>query len=233
MIYLKDVNFAYNNGPIVLQDINLEIKVGEFIGVVGPNGSGKTTLLKLIAGLLKPNNGRIAMATTALGYVAQFTTFNNDFPISVADTVLMGRLRNTRVLGNYTKADRQQACKILEKLEIADLRNKPLNSLSGGQLQRVMIARALVCKPKVLLLDEPTANIDIHAEKNIFELLQQLNEEGITILVVSHDVGFISQYIKRVICVNKQLRCHITSKLTPALIQELYGMKVKVVRHDS
>lgn len=230
-ISLQDVNFAYNSGPNVLDNINLEIVRGEFVGIVGPNGGGKTTLLKLIIGLLQPDKGKVVITKNRVGYVPQFSTFQNDFPISVAETVLMGRLGTNRAIGGYSKVDKQKMRETLAKLEIEALHNKPIDSLSGGQLQRVMVARALVCEPQILLLDEPTANVDVPAEKNIFDLLKMINKEGITILVVSHDIGFISQYIARVVCVNRELRCHPTSKLTPRLLQELYGMPVRVVRH--
>ena len=119
----------------------------------------------------------------------------------------------------------------LQQLEITHLKDKPINSLSGGELQRVMIARALACEPQLLLLDEPTANIDIHAEKNIFDLLKMINT-NVSIVVVSHDIGFVSRYIKRVACLNKTLVCHKTATLTPELIEQMYGISVRAVRHE-
>lgn len=225
IVSLQDINFSYDNKNLVLENINLEIAEGEFIGIVGPNGGGKTTLLKLILGLLKPTNGEITvfgkepkLASKQIGYVPQFSAFNRDFPISVKDVVEMG-------LGGGDS----RIAQILEKLEIVHLKNKSISSLSGGELQRVIIARALACEPKLLLLDEPTSNIDIHAEENIFDLLKNIN---ITIVIVSHDIGFVSRYIKRVICVSKTLVCHPTAALTPDIIQKLYGIAVRAVRHE-
>jgi zinc transport system ATP-binding protein len=232
IISLKNINFSYNNKPLVLENINLDILAGEFIGIVGPNGGGKTTLLKIIMGLLKPTTGTVqALENKLIGYVPQFSTFNRDFPISVKNMVLMGRLGNTRVLGGFTKQDKNLALQVLQKLAIEYIANKPIATLSGGELQRAMIARALVCEPKILLLDEPTANIDIHAEQNIFDLLKIINQEGVTILIVSHDIGFVSRYIERVACLNKTLVCHSTSALTPEIIQQLYGDAIRAVRH--
>ncbi len=225
LVSLQDINFSYDNRNLVLENINLEIAEGEFIGVVGPNGGGKTTLLKLILGLLKPTNGEITvfgsapkLASKQIGYVPQFSTFNRDFPITVKNVVEMGCGRGD-----------SRIAQILGKLEIGHLKNKSISSLSGGELQRVMIARALTCDPKLLLLDEPTSNIDIHAEKNIFDLLKEIN---VTIVVVSHDIGFVSRYIKRVICVSKTVVCHPTTALTPDTIQKLYGIAVRAVHHE-
>lgn len=238
IVSLKDVNFAYNGGPLVLEDINFEIYQNEFIGIIGPNGGGKSTLLKLIMGLLKPATGKINVfnkppeaSRKAIGYVPQFTTFNREFPISVTDVVLMGRLGNTKRFSGYRKQDRNVVYKVLEQLEVEKLQNRPIGTLSGGQLQRVMIARALACEPKLLLLDEPTANIDIHAEKSVLDILNEINRE-VAIVIVSHDIGFVSRYIKKVACLNKTLLCHRTTELTAELIQQLYGVSVRAIHHE-
>lgn len=234
IIESNQLNFAYSKREKVLQDVSFTVEQGEFIGIVGPNGAGKTTLLKLILGLLKPQSGKLFIKDKSIGYVPQFKTFKRDFPITVNDVVLMGRLSNSRFPKcHFSNTDKKIAAEVLAKLEIQNLATKPIDTLSGGQLQKVMVARALISKPKILLLDEPTANIDVGAGHNIFDLLSKINQEGVTILAVSHDVGFISQYIKRVFCINKVLCCHNTAEITPELIQDIYGMKVKVVRHDS
>jgi zinc transport system ATP-binding protein len=239
VISFTNVNFSYNHGPIILKDINLQVAAGEFIGIVGPNGGGKTTLLKLILGLLKPNLGTITvlkqrseLTRHLVGYVPQFSNFDRDFPISVEQVILSGRLGKTSLLGAYTRNDRKKISTILEQLEISHLLKYSIGDLSGGQLQRVLIARALACEPKILLLDEPTANTDIHAEKNIFDLLKIINQT-VTILLVSHDIGFISHYIKRVACINTTLICHYTSTLTPKLITELYDLPIKAIGHHN
>ncbi len=238
IVLLKGVNFAYNGGPLVLEDINFEIYRNEFIGIIGPNGGGKSTLLKLIMGLIKPTTGKITVfnkppeaSRKTIGYVPQFTTFNREFPISVKDVVLMGRLGNTRTFAGYRKKDRDIVYKVLEQLEVEKLQNRPIGTLSGGQLQRVMIARALACEPKLLLLDEPTANIDIHAEKSVLDILNEINRE-VAIVIVSHDIGFVSRYIKKVACLNKTLLCHRTTELTAELIQQLYGVSVRAIHHE-
>jgi len=238
VITLDHVSFSYG-GPLVLEHVDLTITEGEFLGLVGPNGSGKSTLLKVILGLLTPASGRITVmgqdpadARDFIGYVPQFGTFVPGFPISVEETVLMGRLGKTRMMGGYRSEDRTLAHQAMVDAGILDIRNRPLEKLSGGQLQRVLIARALVIKPEILLLDEPTSNVDLRAEEDIFELLKHLNEH-MTIIVVSHDIGFISQYITHVACLNRTLLCHQTAALTSDVIEQLYGRPVRVIRHES
>ena len=236
VIKICDLHFSYGN-PVILEDIQLDIKANEFVGMVGPNGSGKTTLLKIILGLLDPDKGSVEVlgkqphqTVKEIGYMPQFTAFSRDFPISVEETVLMGRLGNTSSIGFFSKKDKQLAGESMEAVEILDLKKRSIGSLSGGQLQRVLIARALACNPKIMILDEPTANIDMKAEKDIFDLLKKLNKK-ITIIVGSHDIGFISQYITKVACINRTLVCHPTSELTGETIENLYGTHVHMVHH--
>jgi zinc transport system ATP-binding protein len=148
----------------------------------------------------------------------------------VEEVVLMGRLGKTSSIGFFNKADKRAAEKSMNDVEILDLRKRAIGSLSGGQLQRVLIARALTCEPKIMILDEPTANIDMKIEKDIFDLLKQLNE-SVTIIVVTHDIGFISQYIDRVACINRTLICHPTSELTGETIENMYGTHMHMVHH--
>ncbi len=238
IIILDGVSFRYEE-LMVLEEICLTIRKKDFLGIVGPNGGGKSTLLKLILGLLTPQKGTITVFGTTpkearlkIGYVPQFATFDRNFPISVRDTVLQGRLGRTRTLLGYRREDREAACQALKEVEILDLHHRPLTALSGGQLQRVLIARALACQPEVLILDEPTAHIDPKVEEGIFELLKRLNER-LTVIVVSHDIGFITRYITRVACLNQRLVCHETSKITGEVIEKLYGGPLSLVRHDT
>ena len=236
VIKIRDLHFNYGDVPI-LEDINIDIQRKEFIGMVGPNGSGKTTLLKIILGLLAPDHGTVEVlgkppvqSVKDVGYMPQLAPFSRDFPISVEETVLMGRLGKTSSMGFFRKEDKQLAAESMEAVEILDLRKRSIGSLSGGQLQRALIARALTCNPEIMILDEPTANVDMKVEKDIFDLLKKLNEK-ITIIVVTHDIGFISQYIDRVACINRTLICHPTSELTGETIENLYGTHVHMVHH--
>ena len=235
-IEINNVSFKYDK-PVVLKDISLDIKQGEFIGIVGPNGGGKSTLLKLVLGLLIPTSGTVrvmgqypAKGRSAIGYVAQYAKFEKNFPITVLDTVLMGRISGRPSLWGYSSEDIQLAEKALRETEIADLKDRILDTLSGGQLQRVLIARALVGDPKILILDEPTSNVDSRMEADIFDLLKKLNEKS-TIIVVSHDIGFISGYVNRVACLNQTLICHETAAISGKTIEELYGGSVHMIQH--
>ena len=236
VIKICDLDFSYG-GPTILENIQLDIEAKEFVGMVGPNGSGKTTLLKIILGLLKPDKGSVKvlgipphLSVKEIGYMPQFTPFSRSFPITVEETVLMGRLGKTSKIGLFSKSDKELAAESMEAVEVINLRKRPIGSLSGGQLQRVLIARALTCNPEIMILDEPTANVDMKVEKDIFDLLKKLNEK-ITIIVVTHDIGFISQYITKVACINRTLICHPTSQLTGETIENLYGTHVHMVHH--
>jgi zinc transport system ATP-binding protein len=235
-IGLSAVSFSYT-GPLVLDRVSLEIAEGEFVGLVGPNAGGKSTLLKIILGLLDPTAGRVEVLGRAprearrhLGYVPQHPTFARDFPVTVEQIVLMGRLSGMRPFGRFSAADRAVAQRCMQETEVHDLARRQPFTLSGGQLQRVLIARALACEPRILILDEPTANIDARMEGEIFDLLRQINRR-LTILVVSHDVAFISGYIQRVACLNRTLVCHPTTPLDSHLIEALYQSPVRRVQH--
>ncbi len=235
-VELQRVSFSYG-GPLVLEDIDLVVEEGEFLGLVGPNASGKSTLLKVMLGLLRPSAGRVrifgrhpADSRHAIGYVPQFATFRRDFPILVQDMVLLGRLGTTRAVGGYGAEDRTAAERAMRETQVWDVRAAPIGTLSGGQLQRALVARALVSNPKLLILDEPTSNIDVLAEADIFQLFRALNER-MTIVVVSHDVGFITQYVHRVACLNRTLVCHPTGAITGEVIAQLYGTPVRLIDH--
>jgi zinc transport system ATP-binding protein len=236
-IEINNLNFSFDE-LLILENINMKIERGDFAGLVGPNGGGKTSILKLILGLYKPQTGKISIFGGSLkkhrksiGYVPQYANFNSDFPISVLDTVLQGRLGVTRGFGRYGKQDKTIAHKVMQETEIIDLSQRPIQSLSGGQMQRVLVARALAVEPEILLLDEPTANIDQRAEKDIFDLFKSINQR-MTILIISHDIGFVSDYINKVFCLNKTLICHDASPVTSDTIHALYGEHVSEVHHQ-
>lgn len=237
IIEIQNVSFRYDR-LLVLDNVSLEINKGEFIGIVGPNGGGKSTLLKLMLGFLGPEKGSIrifgkpaAKGRSEIGYVAQYANFEKNFPITVLDTVLMGRTSARSFLWNYSSEDIELAEQALKKTEIVNLKRRILNTLSGGQLQRVLIARALVGDPRILILDEPTSNVDSRMEEDIFDLLKKLNEKS-TIIVVSHDIGFISEYVNRVACLNQTLICHETASISGKTIEELYGGSVHMIQHS-
>lgn len=236
-VHVDGLSFSYDGTPVI-RDADLVIQTGEFVTVVGPNGGGKTTLLRLMLGLLTPTAGTVRVfgrppseSRRLMGYVPQHSHTDPEFPVSVLDVVLMGRLGRTRLVGGYTHADTDAAVSALDEVELAELCRRPFSSLSGGEKQRALIARALASRPDILLLDEPTASLDVAMESGLYQILDRLRER-LTILLVSHDLAFVSGFTDRVACVNRTVALHSTSEVTPALINELYGRNVRFVRHD-
>ena len=236
-IVCRGLSFGYDGRP-VLNNVDISIPEGDFVCVVGPNGSGKTTLLKIALGLLKPTTGSIEVlgqrpdrSRGRIGYVPQHPRLDPLFPVSAMDVVLMGRLGRTRALGAWSADDREQARRALDEVGLADREGHHFASLSGGQKQRVLIARALAGDPELLLLDEPTAGLDAHIEEGFYRLLQELNRR-LTIVLVSHDLGFVSGFVRSVVCVGRDVVIHPTSAVTGEVIADLYGSDVRLVRHD-
>ena len=234
-IEVTGVTFAYHSQP-VLTDVHFVIDPGDRVCMVGPNGGGKTTLVKLILGLLSPDQGTIRVfgqppqrQQQRMGYVPQHSHFDPRFPISVLEVVCMGRLSGTT--GHYGAEDRKAARQALDLVGLSPLADRPFSDLSGGQRQRVLIARALATGGDILILDEPTANIDKASEQGLFDLLAALGD-GITIIMVTHEVGFASTFFQRMICVNNRVYVHPTSELTGELIQDIYGGPLQMIRHD-
>jgi zinc transport system ATP-binding protein len=261
VISLRDVTFSYG-GPPALEDVSLSVEPRQAVCVVGPNGGGKTTLVKLILGLLRPQRGEVRVfgepprrSRRRAGYMPQHSQYDPLFPVSVMDIVLMGRLGQSDVAqppsavtagwhsrgrlwhrlrgltGWPGRADRRAALEALEEVGMKDFWRQPFAALSGGQRQRALIARALCCKPELLLLDEPTSNVDSLVEARLLELLRELNRR-MTIVMVSHDLGFVSGFVESVICVNRRVVVHPTSRLNGQVIHDLYGGEVRMVRHD-
>ncbi len=236
-IVMRGLWFSYDGYP-VLEDVNLLIPQGDFVSVVGPNGGGKTTLLKLILGLLRPSQGEVHVfglipdeARPRIGYMPQQSQLDPQFPATVMDVALMGRLGHGRSFGPYSRSDKEIVSAALHQVGLYELRKKVFSSISGGQRQRLFIARALACEPDLLLLDEPTANLDAVMEGDLYELLQTLNQR-LTVVMVSHDIGFVSQVVRSVICVKRKVLMHPTCEITGEMINEMYGSPMRMVRHN-
>ena len=227
IVEIRDVCFSYN-GQEVLQDVNFDVAEGDFIAMIGPNGGGKTTLLRLMLGLLKPAHGSVRVlgmpakkASHHIGYVPQEVHGNRSFPITALEVVLMGKLSPGKRFSRKSRQDREEAMEALARMDMADFGGRRIDELSGGQRQRVYIARALVTRPKLLLLDEPTASIDTRGQSEFFKLLKDINKD-VAILVVSHDLLVISTYVKSVACVNKRLHYHCQAEITGDMIDMMY-----------
>jgi zinc transport system ATP-binding protein len=236
-VVIDNLSYSYD-GHLVLEDVEITIDSLDFLSIVGPNGGGKTTLLKIILGLLRPTAGTVRVfglrpeeARPRIGYMPQHAHLDPQFPANVMDVVLMGRLGKGRSYGPYSRRDKLEARKALESVDLIDKQGEPFSNLSGGQRQRALIARALACQPDMLLLDEPTANLDLAMEGELYELLSRLNRE-MTILMVSHDLGFVSRYVRKVVCVKRKVLMHPTSEITGEIINEIYGAPMRMVRHD-
>lgn len=227
-VEVRELWFRYEN-TWILENINLDIPHGDFLAILGPNGSGKTTLIKLILGILSPNKGTISIygeppkkACKFIGYMPQYLSYPANLPLKVMDVVLMGCIKEHSFMGFYSKKNKLDALNTLELLSITHLKDRLMTSLSQGQRQRVLIARALVSRPKILFLDEPTSNIDERGKCGFFELLRELNKE-ITIVVISHDIGVISRYVKSIACVNRNLFYHSRPDISKDVITNVYG----------
>ncbi len=228
IIQLENITCSYDRGP-VLEDVCLSVPAGDFLAIIGPNGSGKTTLIKVILGLLHPQHGSVRVfgrnpesVSGRIGYVPQQLNFKPEFPITVEQVVRMG-LAGSRGQGwRFTAEEKERSRQALERVEMQEYAGRRIKRLSGGQLQRVIIARALVSDPSLLLLDEPTSNLDPHGAFCFYEFLAELNRH-ITIVVVSHDIHIVSSKVKSVACVNKRLFYNPGPGMTPEMLSLMYG----------
>jgi zinc transport system ATP-binding protein len=225
-------------GEVILEGINLRVLPGDFFAIIGPNGGGKTTLLKVILGLIPPDRGTIRILgglpiekRHLLGYVPQLRTFDFNYPLSVREMVLSGLLgRKTGIFKTFNDADYGLADKALSTMGVTHLADRIIRNLSGGEQQRVVIARALVGDPKVLLLDEPTVFVDTPTETQFYDILGNL-ARSMTIILVTHDIGVIISHVTKVACLNRRLYTHDSKELTEDMIQGAYKCPVDIIAH--
>jgi len=234
IIGLKNVEVYFDSTPI-LENVSLSIKQKDFLAIIGPNGGGKTTLLKVILGLIKPNKGEVKIfgrnpreGRKLIGYLPQYTFFDLNFPMSVFDVVFMGRYRG--IFRNYSKEDKNAAFNALKTVGMLEFKDRQIGKLSGGQLQRVFIARAIARQPKLLLFDEPTASIDPEMQKSFYELLLKLKKK-MAIVLVTHDIGVISVYVDKITCLNRRLFYHGPVEEGLKKLEEVYECPIELVAH--
>jgi len=238
VLEVDHVSFSYGATP-VLEDVNLILQDGDFLGIIGPNGGGKSTLLKIILGLIQPTHGSVRVwgqaperSSHRIGYVPQHTTFDRRFPINVWDVVMTGRLSRSHMLKPYTEEDRLKARDSLETVGMLPLQHRPIGELSGGQQQRALIARALVRDPSLLLLDEAMAAVDPSGQEDMYALLDQLSKR-MSIMMVSHNLSAISTYVDKVACLNQRLYYHGSKEISAEDIQAAYGCPVELLAHGA
>lgn len=234
ILSLKNVSLSFDNVQ-VLKNVSINIRKGDFIGIIGPNGGGKTSLVKLMLGLLKPDSGTVAYfiphtsGQSKIGYLPQVHGFDNKFPISVQDVILSGLPATKGLISRHTSSEKEKAASWMEKLGIISLKNKPIGKLSGGEMQRVFLCRSLISEPELIILDEPDTYVDNSFEKELYEQLVELNEK-MAIVLVSHDVGTITYYIKSIACVNKELHYHDSNVITEKQLAS-YNCPVQIITH--
>lgn len=242
VIELDRVSVAFQD-TLALEDVSLSVPAGSSLAIIGPNGAGKTTLLQVILGVVRPVSGTVRVFGRApwelgadrrrIGYVPQLMSVDLNFPVSAREVVLMGRYGRIGLGRRPTRADRAAAELALERVGIADLAERPIARLSGGQRQRVFLARALANEPELLLLDEPTTGVDVASSESLYELLQALYNAGMTMLLVSHDVGVVASYVQGVVCINRRLVAHGRPEvvLGSEELAEMYGCAAMFFHH--
>jgi len=235
LVEIRNLSAGYGQN-IILRDVNLSIQQFDFVGVIGPNGGGKTTLLKALLGLLTPISGEINFSESMtegnshrIGYLPQINNIDRKFPVTVFDVVRSGLMSRKRLTGRYNSEENDRANELMLEMGISGIRNKAIGELSGGQIQRALLCRALVNSPKLLILDEPNTYVDNRFERELYEKLKVLNEK-LAILLVSHDLGTISTYVKSYACVNGSLHYHTGNKVTPELLKS-YECPIQIISH--
>jgi len=243
IIEVKDLSFAYGS-ETVLKNITLDIHQGDYIGVIGPNGAGKTTLFKIMLGLLPPKEGTIKLFGTdiktfkdwsKIAYVPQKTVnFDLNFPATVQEVVAMNRTAKKSLFSKVTAEDKKAISKALDQVEMGGYKNRLIGELSGGQAQRVFIARALVNQPEVLFLDEATTGVDARSQDEFYKILRRLNQElGLTLVLVSHDIERVTREVMHIACVDQTLTCHLSPEeyIKESQTTDFFGGKYKIITH--
>lgn len=242
IISLRSIDVEYDS-TIALQDVSLDIYPDDFLGIIGPNGGGKTSLVKVILGAV-PYKGEVLYSPTLLGngktattnqrligYLPQQSDFDRSFPISVIEVVMSGLQATKGIFKRYTVADRTKAMQLLDMAGIAGLAKRQICEISGGQMQRVLLCRAVIVEPKLLILDEPTNFVDNQFENELYTLLKQLNKQ-MAIVMVSHDIGTITSVVKSIVCVNRSVHRHDSNIITPEQLEN-YHCPIQIISHGN
>jgi len=229
---LDHVSAGYN-GDTVLKDVSISVRANDFIGVIGPNGGGKTTMIKVLLGVIQPFKGQVKFPSgkIKIGYLPQASQIDKSFPISVREVVESGLKPKNRWFPLLEKKQKEKVISLLNKTGLAEYIDSPIGSLSGGQLQRTLLCRAIINEPNLLVLDEPNTYVDKNFEGELYKWLQELNER-MAIVLVSHDVGTISSMVKTIACVNGNLHHHKSNTLTSELLK-IYNCPIDLIAHGN
>ena len=232
LIDVKHVSFGYGGAP-VLKDIDFTVDAGQFTGIVGPSGSGKTSLLKVLLGTVTPHHGGVVRRQgIAVSYVPQLETVNWNFPVTVAECVLMSRA-SRRLMPWATREEKADVAAVLERLGISDLGNRHIRALSGGQQQRMFIARALVRRPELLLMDEPTSGVDVGTRHEVLHLLDDLNREGLAIVLTTHDLNGMASHLPHLVALQQRIIAagSPAEVIVPSVLEQVFGARLEVLQH--
>lgn len=240
IIEIQNLNVGYENKPDVLKNVSLTVFENDFLGIIGPNGGGKTTLLKAILGLIQPASGNIAFFDKGkkvnhinIGYLPQINQIDKKFPISVHEVILSGLTLRGKFIKRYSANDKRKVLPVAEKMGVENLLDRAIGELSGGQLQRVLLGRAIIDNPKLIILDEPSSYVDKLFETNFYKLLDEINKD-IAIVLVSHDVGTIISQVKNIACVNQNLHYHCGSNISQEWLMGAYdSCPIEILGHGS
>jgi zinc transport system ATP-binding protein len=236
IIEIEHLSAGYDRN-IVLRDVNLRVYEQDFLGIIGPNGGGKTTLIKLILGLMKPAGGEIRFfsdgkpaTNLSMGYLPQYNAIDKKFPISVYDVVLSGLSRKKSLLKSFTSEHHRKVEEVISHMGLQGLEKKAIGQLSGGQLQRALLGRAIVSNPEVVILDEPNTYIDQRFESRLYEILSEINKER-AIILVSHDIGTVVSNVKSIACVNETLDYHPDSEVSAEWLEAKFECPIELLGH--
>ena len=233
-ISIRNLRVRYDN-VIALEHVNLDIYADDFLGIIGPNGGGKSSLVKAIMGAVE-HSGEIEISDILrkdnhykIGYMPQVSQFDMRFPISIEEVVLSGLQTEKGFFGRYTKTDKELARRTLEKMGIAELASRPIGEVSGGEMQRALLCRAIISEPKLLILDEPTNFVDNSFEREFYAMVQELSH-NMAVMIVSHDLGTITSVVKSIVCVNRTAHRHDSNILTEEQLRN-YNCPIQIVSH--
>ena len=235
MIEIKNLYAGYD-GRIVLRDVNLTVCERDFLGIIGPNGGGKTTLIKCILGLLKPVSGEIlyngGRLPPTIGYLPQYSSIDRKFPITVEEVVLSGLSSKKPLVSRFNALHREKARNVMARMGLEGMEKRAVGALSGGQLQRALLGRAIISDPQVVILDEPGTYIDKRFEARLYELLAEINKEC-AIILVSHDIGTVLQQVKSIACVNETLDYHPDTGITEEWLERNFNCPIELLGHGT